>query len=408
MYNIVVHFQFPVDASMKRIWQPNMMANSSDPVFQAAMKRYFDMADDDKNGMFLKFFTRFRFGKLRAHPPPPPPMCSCIGCIFTPRTPRVTLPSGLISQEEFLCFLGRYFLLLWWRLHKGGNASIGAGASIFASLNFAAFGGAGGGAGGGVGAVANPQSALGVTEGDIVAELVELVVTALDKGETQMMNELHGDERTVRLSDGTPVTMNMPCTLTSGKGGSFRMYAEVQVVEIDPSGNYLVIQLRSGETMKLQSNPQPFQFRDLQASVNFDMLLGLSGGAKRASDHSELEYSRTDPTAGDGCLNSSEMLNLFKVLVTEACDPSYRSQLLREFSSKPEYAVFPAPAGANVQHENIYLARCLAHQLVTEDMNEFLRADKVSCVSIGNVCGRYWCIDFGVYIAASFVSSLHH
>jgi hypothetical protein len=207
-----------------------------------------------------------------------------------------------------------------------------------------------------------------------------------------MMNELHGDERTVRLSDGTPVTMNMPCTLTSGKGGSFRMYAEVQVVEIDPSGNYLVIQLRSGETMKLQSNPQPFQFRDLQASVNFDMLLGLSGGAKRASDHSELEYSRTDPTAGDGCLNSSEMLNLFKVLVTEACDPSYRSQLLREFSSRPEYAVFPAPAGANVQHENIYLARCLAHQLVTEDMNEFLRADKVSCVSIGNVCGRYWCI----------------
>jgi hypothetical protein len=53
MYNIVVHFQFPVDASMKRIWQPNMMANSSDPVFQAAMKRYFDMADDDKNGIYF-------------------------------------------------------------------------------------------------------------------------------------------------------------------------------------------------------------------------------------------------------------------------------------------------------------------------------------------------------------------
>ncbi len=93
-----------------------------------------------------------------------------------------------------MCFLGRYFLLLWWRLHKGGNASIGAGASIFANLQQF---GAGGSA-----AVANPQSSLGVTEGDIVAELVELVVTSLDKGETQMMNELHGDENTPRLADG--------------------------------------------------------------------------------------------------------------------------------------------------------------------------------------------------------------
>lgn len=50
MYQIVVHFQFPTDPTMKAFWQPNMMSGSSDPVFQAAMKRYFDMADDDKNG----------------------------------------------------------------------------------------------------------------------------------------------------------------------------------------------------------------------------------------------------------------------------------------------------------------------------------------------------------------------
>ena len=50
MYHIVVHFQFPTDPTMKLYWQPNMMSGAADPVFQAAMKRYFDMADDDKNG----------------------------------------------------------------------------------------------------------------------------------------------------------------------------------------------------------------------------------------------------------------------------------------------------------------------------------------------------------------------
>ena len=53
MYHIVVHFQFPTDATMKLYWQPNMMSGAADPVFQAAMKRYFDMADDDKNGAAL-------------------------------------------------------------------------------------------------------------------------------------------------------------------------------------------------------------------------------------------------------------------------------------------------------------------------------------------------------------------
>jgi hypothetical protein len=50
MHHIVVHFQVPVDTSMRKIWQPNVMAGSNDPLFQAAMKHYFDMADDDKNG----------------------------------------------------------------------------------------------------------------------------------------------------------------------------------------------------------------------------------------------------------------------------------------------------------------------------------------------------------------------
>ncbi len=81
----------------------------------------------------------------------------------------------------------------------------------------------------------------------------------------------------------------MPCTLTSGKGGSFRQHSEVKVVEIDSSGNFIIIQLRNGETMKLQSNPHPFSFRDLQASVNFDMLLGLGGGGAARADHSDLE-----------------------------------------------------------------------------------------------------------------------
>jgi hypothetical protein len=40
----------PLDPSLKRIWQPNLVAGYSDPVFQTAMKKYFDMADDDKNG----------------------------------------------------------------------------------------------------------------------------------------------------------------------------------------------------------------------------------------------------------------------------------------------------------------------------------------------------------------------
>lgn len=300
-----------------------------------------------------------------------------------PAPPRHALPAGLISQEEFLCFLGRYFLLLWWRLHKGGHASVGAGASLFASLQQFS-------AGYSSGAVANPQSCLGVTEGDIVAELVELVVTALDKGETQMMLELHGDEVTPRLMDGTAITPNMPCTLISGKGGSFRQHSEVKVVEVDTSGNFLIIQLRSGETMELHCNPHPYSFRDLQASVNFDVLLGLSGGGARASDHSDLEYSRTDPTAGDGCLNTSEMLNMFKVLVSDACDPSFRSQLLREFSSKPEYATIPAPLGGNSQHENIYLARCLTNQLLREDLNEFLRADAVRPLA-RDACARRIC-----------------
>jgi len=50
MHVIVMHFQVPTDPSMKKIWQPNVLAGHKDPVFQAAMKKYFDMADDDKNG----------------------------------------------------------------------------------------------------------------------------------------------------------------------------------------------------------------------------------------------------------------------------------------------------------------------------------------------------------------------
>jgi hypothetical protein len=144
---------------------------------------------------------------------------------------------------------------------------MGAGASLFATLNFATIGGA---AFGGASAVANPLSVLGgsITEGDIVAELVGLIFLSLDKGETQMLTQLHGEEATPRLGDGTPITKNMPCTLMSGKGGMFRQHAEVQVVEIDPSGNHVVIQLRSGQSMQLNANPHPFVFRDLQVTLN--------------------------------------------------------------------------------------------------------------------------------------------
>jgi hypothetical protein len=171
---------------------------------------------------------------------------------------------------------------------------MGAGASLFATLNFATIGGA---AFGGAAAVANPLSVLGagITQGDIVAELVGLIFLSLDKGEAQMLTELHGEEATPRLADGTPLTKNMPCTLMSGKGGLFRQHAEVQIVEIDPSGNHVIIQLRSGQSMQLQANPHPFVFRDLQATINFDMLLGMNGGAAASphhdSDRTELEYA---------------------------------------------------------------------------------------------------------------------
>jgi uncharacterized protein YbaR (Trm112 family) len=234
--------------------------------------------------------------------------------------------------------------------------------------------------------VAKPQAVLGssITDGDIIAELVELVVCALDKGELHMMQELQGEETTSRLIDGTPITMNMPCTLlTSIKGGPFRYNSEVQVVEIDSSGGYVTIQARSGETQRIFSNPRPFLFRDLQASINFDMLLRLNGASVKALEHCELEYSRSDPTAGDGCLNSLEMINMFKILISDACEPAFRSLLIKEFSSNPSYSTFPLPpAGSSEHHHNLHLARCLTHQLLTEDLNEFLQADKVCTPSL--------------------------
>ncbi len=289
-----------------------------------------------------------------------------------------------------MCFLGRYFLLIWWRLHKGGDASVASGASsIFACLNFAAM--AAGGAVASPASVAHPQSVLSLSEGDIVAELCELVVCALDKGQTHTSEELHGEDSTPRLGDGTAVTLNMWCTLTSGKGGAFRQHSEVQVTYIDPSGTHLIIQLKSSHpekpSMQLQSNPHPFTFRDLQASVSFDMLLGL--GAPSAAQSSDLEYSRMDPTAGDSCLNHSEMINMFKVLVDEACDPTYRAQLLREFSTNAQYQIIPAPpSGQNRLHENVYLARCLTHQLLHVDLNEFVQTDPVrlSCLPYPASC----------------------
>jgi hypothetical protein len=298
--------------------------------------------------------------------------------------------SGLISQEEFLCFLGRYFLLLWWRLHKGGDASSAAGASsLFACLNFGLMGG---GAAAAV-SVTDPRSLLGASEGDIIAELVELVVTALDKGETQMRTELHDEEATSRLENGTAITVNMPCTLASGKGGVWRANAEVQVVSIDKSGNFVIIQLRHDpqQTMQLQCNPQPFTFKDLVASFNFDMLLGLpsGGGGSRVPDHSDLEYSRT---------NQSEMVNMFKVLVNKACDPAFRAQLLREFATKPQYATIPALFGTNIQHQNIYLAHCLTQQLLVEDMNEFLHSHPVRRQTFTRRLYLHFCLFFLVVV----------
>lgn len=268
-----------------------------------------------------------------------------------------------------------------------------------------------GGGGAAAVSVADPRSLLGasVTEGDIIAELVELVVCALDKGETQMMAELHGEEATPRLGDGTAITVNMPCTLTSGKGGAFRVNAEVQVVSIDPSGNFVIIQLRDGQTMQLQSNPQPFTFKDLQASINFDMLLGLSGGGGgRVQDHSDLEYSRMDPTAGDGCLNQSEMVNMFKVLVNQACDSAFRAQLLREFATKPQYATIPAPVGTNILHQNIYLARCLTQQLLVEDMNEFLHSHPVRRHTFTRTLLLACCLYFSFFVVLLCFAAAHH
>ena len=261
----------------------------------------------------------------------------------------------------------------------------------------------GGGAAAAV-SVADPRSLLGasVTEGDIIAELVELVVTALDKGDVKMTAELHDEEATSRLGDNTAITPNMPCTLTSGKGGVWRANAEVQVVSIDKSGNFVIIQLRHDpqQTMQLQSNPQPFTFKDLVASFNFDMLLGLpsGGGGSRVPDHSDLEYSRTDPTAGDGCLNQMEMMNMFKVLVNEACDSAFRAQLLREFAAKPQYATIPAAFGTNIQHQNIYLARCLTQQLLVEDMNEFLHSHPVRRQTFTGRLYLHFCFFFLVVI----------
>ena len=263
----------------------------------------------------------------------------------------------------------------------------------------------GGGAAAAV-SVADPRSLLGASEGDIIAELVELVVTALDKGETQMRTELHDEEATSRLENGTAITVNMPCTLASGKGGVWRVNAEVQVVGIDKSGNFVIIQLRHDpqQTMQLQCNPQPFTFRDLRASFNpFENLLGHGGGS-RVSDHTDLEYSRTDPTAGDGCLNQYEMVNMFKVLVNEACDHAFRTQLLREFATKPQYATIPAPVGTNIQHQNIYLARCLTQQLLVEDMNEFLHSHPVRRQTFTRRLYLHFCLFFSrcCFILLSF------
>jgi len=228
-------------------------------------------------------------------------------------------------------------------------------------------------------AVAHPQSLLGkgVSEGDIIAELVELVVCALDKGEQEFKDTIHREEETPRLADGTPITINMPCTLLTGRGPMFRQGCEVQVVDLDPEGLSLIIKLRSAaDTLQLTTN-QPFVFKDLAASINFEMLLGLHG-QPAARDTSELEYSRSDPTAGDSCLNQSEMINMFKVLVQEACDPPLRAQLLRDFRAGSRYDVIPKPPAGNDLQEELYLARCLMTQLLTEDLNEFLRADPVS------------------------------
>ena len=305
--------------------------------------------------------------------------------------------AGLISQDEFICFIGRYFLLLWWRLHKGGNAASGAGATTSFAVSFGSAQMGGG--------VANPLSLLGkgVTEGDIIAELVELVVCALDKGEQQFEDTMHREEETPRLPDGTPITLNMPCTLMTGRGGLFRQGCEVQVVAIDPEGRSLIVKLRNGsDTLEMSTN-QPFLFRDLAASINFEMLLGLHRQPV-APDHAELEYSRSDPTAGDGCLNQAEMINMFKVLVQEACDAPLRVQLLRDFRADGRYTIIPQPpAGGNLLQEEIYLARCLMTQLLTEDLNEFLRADAVS--STPWACSRHWpCIFISVTLTSAAVA----
>lgn len=277
MHTIILHFQVPVDVSMKKIWQPNVLAGSSDPVFQKAMRRYFDMADDDKNGPCRSrarasaTFSREARPHLRRR---------------VPVLHRPLLPSLVVAAAQGRrCFNGCWCLLhicvfelrhagQWRPYHCLCRKSPGA---VFVNLNCTS--------------VHFLQSLLGaaVTEGDIIAELVELVVCALDKGEMQMMAELHGEESTPRLGDGTAVTLNMACTLTSGRGGAFRQNSEVQVVSIDPSGNTLVIQLRDGQTMQLQSNPHPFTFKDLQASISFDMLLGMGSGSASAADDTNLE-----------------------------------------------------------------------------------------------------------------------
>jgi hypothetical protein len=76
---------------------------------------------------------------------------------------------------------------------------------------------------------------------------------------------------------------------------------------------------------------------------------------------------------------------MFKVLVSEACDPVFRAQLLRDFGSKPEYSTIPAPPIGNIQHQNIYLARCLTQQLMVDDMNIFLQSNPVRLLHLACV-----------------------
>ena len=99
---------------------------------------------------------------------------------------------------------------------------------------------------------------------------------------------------------------------------------------------------------------------------------------------------------------------MFKVLVHEACDSAFRAQLLREFATKPQYATIPAPVGTNIEHQNIYLARCLTQQLLVEDMNEFLHAHPVRRQTFTRRLFLAFCLYFSFVVVLLCFAPTHH